>query len=72
MGWPAVKATSRPSPETLGSDAKPSTPALIVVVVWAARSRSITRDEVAPGPPAARLVTAVKATKRPLDVMRGS
>ena len=32
----------------------------------------MTCDDVAPGPPAARLVTAVKATKRPLVVMRGS
>ena len=32
----------------------------------------MTREEVAPGPPAARLVTAVKATKRPSVVMRGS
>ena len=42
-----------------------------VVEVWATRSRSTTLEAVAPRPPL-RVVTAVKATKRPLAVMRGS
>ena len=69
---PAVKATSRPSADTAGSEAKPGAPSLTVLEVCAARSRRTTREAVAPRPPVAGLVTAVNATKRPSAEIRGS
>jgi hypothetical protein len=67
-----VNATRCPSPETAGSEANPGVPSLIGVVTLARRSRSITREVVAPGLPSVRLVTAVNATNRPSADILGS
>jgi hypothetical protein len=69
---PAVKATSRPLADRVGSEAKPGASSLTVVEVCARRSRSTTREAVRPAPPLAGLVTAVKATRCPSGDSRGS